>query len=334
VKIFITGGGGLLGRHLIPELLERGDQVRVLALPGENVSWLEERGVTVHRGNICDPETLKTPMRGAEGVLHLAGMIGQWLPMSDYVAVNVTGTENVCRAALAEGVQRVVAVSSWTVYGMDQGPPCREDHALTPFNEPYAVSKAEGDRLVQRMIADEGLPAVIIRPGTFFGRGDRLHFERIVERLQANRSIVVGRGDNALPFVYVTDVVQGLLLGLDHPQAVGEAFNITTDAPITQLELLQTIASEIGAKPPRVHVPYRALYAAGWAAERVSALTHSTRQPPLTRLGVNVFGTSNRHSIDKARALLGYAPRVPLPEGIKLAAAPAPRELQTVGAAR
>lgn len=334
MKIFITGGGGLLGRHLVPELLERGDQVRALALPGEDVSWLEDLGVAVHRGDICDPETLTTPMHGAEGVLHLAGMIGQWLPLHDYLQVNVTGTENVCRAALAEGVQRVVCVSSWTVYGMAQGPPCREDHPLTPFGEPYALSKAEGDRLVQRMIADEGLPAVIIRPGTFFGRGDRLHFERIAARLQANRSIVVGRGDNALPFVYVTDVVQGLLLGLDHPQAVGEAFNITTDEPISQLELLQAIASEIGAPPPRVHVPYRALYAAGYAAERLSALTHSTRQPPLTRLGVNVFGTSNRHSIDKARARLGYAPQVSLRDGVKLAAAPEPRELQSVGAAR
>jgi nucleoside-diphosphate-sugar epimerase len=334
MKVLITGGGGLLGRHLVTALLERGDHVRVLALPGEDVSWLEERGVAIHRGDICRPETLATPLRGAEGVLHLAGMIGVWRPMQDYLAVNVTGTENVCRTALAEGVRRVVHVSSWTVYGMDLGAPCREDHPLTPFPEPYAVSKAEGDRLVQRMVVDDGLPAVIIRPGTFFGPGDRLHFERIVARLRAGRSIVVGRGDNALPFVFVTDVAQGLLLALDHPQAVGEAFNITNDAPITQLELLQAIASEVGAKPPRIHVPYTALYAAGYAAERLAALTRSSRQPPLTRLGVNVFGTSNRHSIDKARARLGYSPRVTLREGIRLAAASEHRELETLGASR
>jgi nucleoside-diphosphate-sugar epimerase len=184
------------------------------------------------------------------------------------------------------------------------------------------------------MVVDEGLPAVIIRPGTFFGPGDRLHFERIAARLRAGRSIVVGRGDNALPFVYVTDVVQGLLLGLDHPQAVGEAFNITTDAPITQLELLQAIASEIGAQPPRIHVPYKALYAAGYAAELLSALARSTRQPPLTRLGVNVFGTSNRHSIDKARARLGYSPQVTLRDGVKFAAAWEQSELETMGVPR
>ncbi len=219
MEVLITGGGGLLGRHLLSALLDRGDRVRVLALPGEDVSWLEERGVAIHRGDICRPETLATPMRGAEGVLHLAGIMGVWRPLRDYVAVNVTGTENVCRAALAEAVHRFVHVSSWTVYGMDQGAPCHEDRPLAPFSEPYAISKAEGDRLVQRMVAEEGLPAAIIRPGTFFGPGDRLHFGRIADRLRAGRGVIVGRGDNAVPLAYVADVVQGLLLGLDHERS-------------------------------------------------------------------------------------------------------------------
>ena len=159
-------------------------------------------------------------------------MMGVWRPLEDYRAVNVTGTQNVCRAALAEGVSRVVHVSSWTVYGMDLGRPAREDFLLRPFREPYAMTKAEGDVVVQRMIADEHLPAVIIRPGTFFGPGDRLHFGRMADRLRAGKGVIVGRGDNALPFVYVTDVVQGLLLALDCDHAVGQAYNITNDRPL------------------------------------------------------------------------------------------------------
>jgi nucleoside-diphosphate-sugar epimerase len=320
VEILITGGGGLLGHHLVPALLDRGDRVRVLALPDENVSWLEERGVTVHRGDICQPQTLAKPMEGAEGVLHLAAMMGAWHPLQDYRAVNVTGTENVCRAALAHGIHRFVHISSWTVYGMGLSMPCREDFRMAPFSEPYAITKAEADRLVQRMIAEEGLPAVIIRPGTFFGPGDRLHFSRIADRLRSRKAIIVGRGDNALPFVYVTDVVQGLLLALDHECAVGQAFNITNDMPLTQEELLQTIAHEIGAEPPRLHIPYAMLYAPAYAAEYLATITRSQRQPPLTRLGVKLFGTNNRHAIDKARRELGYGPRVALPEGVRLAA--------------
>jgi nucleoside-diphosphate-sugar epimerase len=320
MEILITGGNGLLGRHVVSALQERGDGVRVLAVPSEEASWLEDRGVEVHRGDIRRSDTLVAPMRGVDAVLHLAGMMGVWRPIEDYHAVNVTGTENVCRAALAEGA-RVVHVSSWTVYGMALGRPAGEDSPLKPFPEPYAVTKAAGDLLVQRMIARDGLAAVIVRPGTFFGPGDRLHFARMADRLRAGKGVIVGQGDNALPFVYVTDVVQGLLLALDRERALGQAYNITSDRPLTQQQLLHAIACEIGASPPRIHVPYRALYAAGYAAERLAALTRSQRQPVVTRLGVKLFGTDNRHLIDKARGELGYRPWVALREGVQLAAA-------------
>jgi nucleoside-diphosphate-sugar epimerase len=260
-------------------------------------------------------------MRGVDAVFHLAGMMGVWRPMRDYYAVNVTGSENVCRAALAAGVRRLVHISSSIVYGMALGRPAREDFRLAPFHDPYAVTKAAGDKLVQRLITEEHLPAVIIRPDQFFGPGDFLHFGRYAGRLRAGRGIIIGSGRNALPLVYVTDVVQGLLLALDHGRAVGRAYNITNDQPLTQKEFLCAIAQEVGALPPRLHVPYHALYVAACVAEQVTKLGHVRHHPPLTRLGIAFQGTQSRHAIDKARRELGYAPRVPLREGVRLTAA-------------
>jgi 2-alkyl-3-oxoalkanoate reductase len=319
VDVLITGGNGLLGRHLVEALQARGDRVRVLALPEEDTAWLQERGVAVHRGDIRDPATLTAPMRDAEGVLHLAAMMGVWRPLEDYRAVNVTGTANVCNAALRAGVGRLVHISSWTVYGLDLGRPAGEDFPLAPLREPYGLSKAEGDALVQRLIAD-GLPAVIVRPGTFFGPGDRLHFGRIADRIRANRWIVIGSGRNALPFVYVTDVADGILRALDREGALGQAYNIANDQPLTQLDAWQAIADEIGARPPRLRVPYRPLLGAGYVAEQIARFGRLKTQPPVTRLGVMLFGGDNRHSIDKARRELGYEPKVGLREGIQLAA--------------
>jgi nucleoside-diphosphate-sugar epimerase len=259
-------------------------------------------------------------MAGVNAVVHLAAMIGVWRPMADYRAVNVAGTQNVCRAALTAGVTRVVHVSSLIVYGMGLGTTVREDTPLRPLREPYSVTKAQGDLAVQQMISEHGLPAVIVRPGTFFGPGDRLNFGRIADRLRAGSAVVIGRGDNAIPWVYMTDLMQGLLLALDHPAALGRIYNISNDSPLTQLELIEAIAEELGTKPPRRHVPYRAAHAAGWIAEGVAQATRGRVSPPVTRHGVMLYGTDNRHSIDRARAELGYSPTVQLRDGVSRAA--------------
>src|SRR5260370_4568723 len=115
-EILVTGGNGFVGRQLVAALQDRGDSVRVLALPTEDTTWLQERGVAVHPGDIRQRQSLVKPMRGADAVVHLAGLMGVWQPMEVYHSVNVTGTENVCRVALAEGVRRVVHISSWTAY--------------------------------------------------------------------------------------------------------------------------------------------------------------------------------------------------------------------------
>lgn len=317
MEILLTGGNGLIGHHLITALQERGDHLRVLVLPAEDTTWLEERGITVFRGDIRNPDVLAAPMRGVEGVFHLAAMMGAWRSMADYAAVNVWGTEHVCRAALAAGVRRLVHVSSAMVYDMTRGQPVDEDTPLAPLDEPYCQTKAQGDALVRQLAHTEHLPAVVLRPGTVFGPGDRLNFGRIADRLRKNVDVVIGPGDNAVPFVYVSDVVQGFLLALDAPAAAdGQAYNIGNDEPLTQIALLRAIAEEIGAHPRLVHVPYVPLYGAAYVAERVGTLSRNHIPPFLTRHGVKLYGASNRLSIEKARRDLGYTPHVSVREGI------------------
>jgi nucleoside-diphosphate-sugar epimerase len=319
--ILVTGGNGFVGRHVVAALRARGDRVRVLALPDEDTRALEERDVQIHRGDIRDPASLIAPMEGVDAVLHLAAMMDVWRSLEHYHAVNVEGTANVCRAVLAAGARRLVHMSSSSVYGMALGRIADESFPLAPFPDAYPLTKAAGDRLVQQAVVRHGLPAVIVRPDQIFGPGDRLHFGRMADRLRAGAGVIVGRGGNALPLVYVTDIVQGLLLALDDDRALGQIYNITNDRPLTQKQLLRAIARAVGARPPRLHVPYRALYAAGYLAERVACMAASSRRrPPITRLGVAFAGTDNRYGIAKARRELGYTPRVDLHEGVALTA--------------
>ena len=184
-EILVTGGEDYLGRHLVPALLRRGNRVRVLVPRGTDPRWFERRGAAVHPGDVREPESLMRPMRGVDAVVHLSELAPGWHPLADYQTINVAGTENVCRAALQGGARRVVHVSSWTVYGLDLSRPAREEFLLRPMSEPYALTKAAGDLAVERMIVDEHLPAVILRPGAIFGPGNRANFGRIADRLRA-----------------------------------------------------------------------------------------------------------------------------------------------------
>lgn len=320
MKVLITGATGLLGGHLIKELQQRGEDIRALVLPVENADRLVEHGVEVVRGDVTDASTLPPAVKDVDLVFHLAGMMGVWRPISDYRLVNVTGSANLYKAAQAAGVRRYVHTSSHTVYGLGYGRFLTENDALRPDPDPYSITKAEGDRLMRRLMINSEVETVILRPGTFFGPGDRLHFGRMAQKVKDGKGLIIGRGNNALPFCYVTDVVQSFLLAAYHEKAPGNVYNITNDHPLTQQEMFNAIADAVGGKRPTLHLPYLPIYYGSIVAEKVVArVTHT--KPIVTQLGAMMFGSDNRHSIEKARRELGFEPKVSLLEGIKLAAA-------------
>src|SRR5256712_13629822 len=319
MKVLITGATGLLGGHLIKELQQRGEDIRALVLPVENADKLVKQGVEVVRGDVTDTGTLGPAVKDIELVFHLAGMMGVWRPLAAYRVVNVTGSENLYKAAQKVGVRRYVHTSSHTVYGLGYGRFLIENDALRPDPDPYSLTKAEGDRLMRRLMLNSEVETVILRPGTFFGPGDRLHFGRMAQKVKDGKGVIIGRGDNALPFCYVTDVVQGFLLAAYHKNAPGSVYNISNDRPLTQQELFNAIADAVSGKRPTRHLPYVPTYYGSMVTERAALITHT--RPIVTPLGVMMFGTDNRHSVEKARRELGYEPKVDIREGIRLAAA-------------
>ena len=320
MNVLITGATGLLGSHLIKELQQRGERIRALVLPVENAEGLLRQGVEVVRGDITDASTLAPAVQDIDLIFHLAGMMGVWRPLSDYRLVNVNGSENLYKVAQAANVRRFVHTSSHTVYGLGYGRFMTESDALRPDPDPYSITKAEGDRLIRRLMLTSDMETVILRPGTFFGPGDRLHFGRMAQKTKDGKALIIGRGDNALPFCYVSDVVQGFMLAGYHENAPGNVYNITNDRPMTQLEMYDAIADAVGGVHPKIHLPYLPIYYGSIVAERVVARVTRTK-PVVTELGALMFGSDNRHSVEKARRELGFEPKVELFEGIKLSAA-------------
>src|SRR5258708_6691082 len=143
MKVLITGATGLLGGHLLRELQQRGEQIRALVLPVENAQKLIEQGVEVMQGDVTDASTLPPVVKDIKVIIHLAGMMGVWRPLADYHLVNITGTENLYRAAQRAGVHRFVHTSSHTVYGLGHGRFLTEQDALRPDPHPYSITRSE-----------------------------------------------------------------------------------------------------------------------------------------------------------------------------------------------
>lgn len=322
MEILVTGANGFVGRHLVLALQKRGDRVRALSSPTGDTTWLKQHGIATFRGDIRVQDTLTEPMCGVDAVVHLvAETKKKWGSMQDAYAVNVIGTKNVCRSAMTAGVQRVIHISTSAIYNMGVGHPVTEDDPLAPLDDPYCLTKAQGDKLVQRMIREDCLPAVIVRPGALLGPGDNLNFGRLANRVRTGKGIIVGSGNNVVPLVYITDVVQALLLTLDSERAVGQVYNISNNQPLTQKQYLSAIAQELGVAPPSIHVPYYPMYAAAYATECISRLSRYRIPPVATRHGIKILGEDGRLSIDKASRDLGYMPRVPIREAVQFTVA-------------
>lgn len=315
--IMVTGATGLLGSHLVDALVARGEHVRALVQPGEDSARLTAQGVEVRYGDLRNPPSLAQATEGVDLVLHCGAKTGPWGDPREYEAINVRGLEALTRAAMAAGVRRLVHVSSITVHGNDVGGVADES---APFHEepnPYTRTKIAGERLLQRLIQQEGARVTIVRPGWIYGPRDTASFGRFAEMVRRGGMVVIGSGHNHIPLIYVTDVAQGILRAAEAPGALGQAYLLVNDERVTQLAYLSLMAKAQGAPVPRRHIPYRLALLAGTTGETVGKTLRWQSPPPLMRYGLQMLGGENQFVITKARTQLGFRPTVPAEEGVR-----------------
>jgi nucleoside-diphosphate-sugar epimerase len=209
-----------------------------------------------------------------------------------------------------------VHVSSITVHGNDVGGTADENAPLREEPNPYSRSKVAGERLLERMIRDEGAPVTIVRPGWIYGPGDQASFGRLAQRIADGRMLMVGRGDNHLPLIYVRDAARGVLLASEADKAAGRAYLLVNDEPVTQRDFISAIAAELDAETPTRHLPYGLALGLGAVAETAWRLARKKKPPPVMRYGMQLLGGENRFIITRAREELGFEPHVDLADGV------------------
>ena len=277
MRVLVTGGAGFIGSHLAEELLQRGHEVWALddLSTGrvENLRTFERnQRFRFLEGNVMDASLVHGLVAQCDRVFHLAAAVGVKYVLENplrSLLTNIRGTEVVLEACSAH-TRKVMITSSSEVYGKGITVPFSEDddRVMGPTHKlrwSYASGKAVDECLAQAYYQQHQLPSVIVR--CFNTCGPRqssaygMVIPNMVQRALTGRPILVfGDGQQSRCFSAVQDVVRGILLLMDKPDAEGEVFNVGSDEEVTVLELAQRIKRTCQSDSPIDFVPYEQVY--------------------------------------------------------------------------
>jgi len=320
--VLVTGATGFVGSHVAEALVKRGDTVRALARPGADTTELEKLGITIVRGDLSNPESVKPAVEGVDVIVHCAAKVGDWGPLDDYRKVNVEGLRALLDATLGKPLHRFVHVSTLGVYEArhhyqtDESEPLPDKHI-----DGYTQSKVETERLALQYHRKQSVPVTILRPGFVYGPRDRTLLPRIAKRLAEGSVMYIARGKYAMNTIYVGNLADAVLLAIDSPNAVGEIFNITDGEAVSKRRFFETLADGLGLKRPKKFPPVPVWLARILANWRESKFRRENRPTPprITQAQLKFAGLNLDFSIAKARTKLGYTPRVLFDEGMRQA---------------
>lgn len=308
MAILITGGTGLVGSHLIEDLITAGvpaGSIRALVRPQRDTAFLRAQGVELCYGDVTDPDSLRTAVAGIQTVFHCAAAVDE-KRRELFWQVNYQGTLNLLQEAQRAGVQRFVHVSTIGVYGLLQTWPATEEHPKNPLR-PYAVAKlAAEEKLWEYHRA--GLNVVVLRPTAIVGERDRTITKRLVQLARRRFVPLIGSGQSHVSFVYVKDLTQAMILAGQSEQAVGQAYNVQGfAAPIRQV--LEFFIEAVGSRARLIPIPYSAAYIGALLLDGLLTLTRPNDHPLRARKGLQQLTRDLTFDTTKIRTDLHFEPR-------------------------
>lgn len=315
--ILITGATGFLGGYLVKRLTK---EYRVLALGRnrERGEELQKLGAEFCLGDFTDRKTCETYFQDVRYVIHAGALSTVWGKWEDFYRTNVAGTALVAELCLENGVERLVYISSPSIYTEKHDRyGIREEQAPEQNNlNFYIKSKLMAERVLGKM-HEKGLGTVILRPRGLIGIGDTSLVPRL---LRANGRVgipLMREGRITVDLTSVENVAQACHLALTAPEADGKVFNITNGEPMEFRTLLERFLAAIGKQPNYRRLPFKAVYGTAGAFEWGYRTLCLPGEPPLTKYTVCTLAFSQTMDISRAREILGYEPEKSLMESIE-----------------
>jgi NADH dehydrogenase len=290
-EVFIAGGTGFVGRHLVSRLLKEGYKIRCLVRESSKVEDLKKLGVELAYGDITNYASLEEALKGIEKVIHLVGII-QESGKSTFRTIHVEGTKNLLKASLKNGVKLFFYQSA---LGADKR-----------SSSEYHRTKAEAEDLVK----ESGIPYIIFRPSLIFGPGDQFIL-RLSSIIRSSPVIpVIGSGEVRFQPIYIEDWISCVLKALEDDGMRNRIFEFGGPEHLSYTEIIDALTEVLGIKRYKAYIPVHVMSPIVKFMERVLP------KPPVTTEQIILLGQDNICDLKSVEENFGFKP-ITLKEGIQ-----------------
>ena len=317
MKVLVTGATGFLGGKTIDLILKEGHEAVALVRSTSNREGLP-KNIEVREADLFDVDSLEDAVKDIDAVIHYAAYF-DFYPRDEELMfkVNVEGTKNLMNACVGTQVQRFIYCSTTETMGPIRFPPGTEDTELKP-DYSYGESKIQAECAIREISKDTDLGHIIIRPTGVMGEGDLYVILEIAEQLYEGKVFALPNDlSGEIMYTHVDDVVSGFVAALTPMGALNNTIILCPDEAITWEVFLDVMTERLGVKPPRLRVP-KAFAKLGMML--LSPIKNRKKNSFFWHgKSVDMMYTTRVYSNEKAKRLLGWAPKVTMVDGFQRA---------------
>jgi nucleoside-diphosphate-sugar epimerase len=323
-KVFITGATGFIGSALTRRLVSLGFQNIYCLYRRERKRDRIFKGVDTHaitflKGDIAQHDVLRQGLDGAAIVVNCAAKANDWGSRWEFRQVNLEGPKAILGMLdEQQAPTQYIELTSGSIYGFAPTPKT-ENSPLVKSDHLYTASKIELHRWLRgEMLKNRLTTITILAPPLVWGPGDQIYVPMFIDQLIKRQLIYIGHETQALDFIHIDDLIDSILLCIFNPQAYNTEFILNGPAPFSLKRLIDHIAEIAGLPPPLQRRPIAAMNAYALLLEltaRLINLYKPEHRPRITRFQVNLFSRPMNLSAARARAELGFHPRIDFERG-------------------